>query len=389
MSLANIAECKNCCMCYACVNVCPQRCIDVKKNKYGELYPYVDEKRCTECGLCRQICPVIEKAQANKPKQVYVACSKSKAVHGNSSSGGIAWELAKYILSCNAIVYGTALVGLEARVCRISDEKDLHKITGSKYLHSHIGTTLSEISADLKNGKTVLVIGTPCQIAAVKKFIPQKYKSLYLVDILCHGAPSQDCFESGIKIETQDEVNAVRFRNGAVYELNIDTKNSGVINIPYRASYWLNAFLEGMIFRENCYSCQYAGEQRVGDITLGDFWGLNSSSALYKKRQMGLSMVLVNSDAGAELLEKIKNNIELEQRSLDEAKKDNHSLSNPADKPKQYEKFKKVYAKKGGKSAILKYDIKKTIYIKIRRAVRKNHILFSALSKLPYIGSKL
>lgn len=386
---AQIVEHEKCCMCYACVNICPKHCIVPVKEKNGEIHPYIDEANCIKCGLCQRICPSNKLVEAYVPKHVYAACSKYTDVHNNSTSGGIARELSDYILSCDGIVYGTVLFGTEAQVRRITSDKELKQLTGSKYLHSHMKGALSNIKRDVLSGRTVLVIGTPCQIAAVKQFVSKEYNNLYLVDILCHGAPSQDCFANGLALETNDEADNITFRTGATYELTITTKNSKVIKVPYRICYWLNGFLEGMLFRENCYSCPYAKESRVGDITLGDFWGLDASSKLYDKRHQGINVVLVNSDKGSQLFRAIKNKIEIEERTLEEAKKANHSLSNPANKPKRYDRFKSIYESRGGKTAILTYDRKKTLFIRIRKIIRSHSILYGMISRLPYLGRRI
>ena len=49
----------------------------------------------------------------------------------------------------------------------------------------------SLVKADLKAGKPVLFIGTPCEVAGLKKYIKRIPEDLYLVDLICHGVPSQ------------------------------------------------------------------------------------------------------------------------------------------------------------------------------------------------------
>lgn len=46
----------------------------------------------------------------------------------------------------------------------------------------------------------------------------------------------------------------------------------GVVN-PDTESYY-HYFLSGEIYRDCCYQCPYAQRQRVGDITVGDYWGV-------------------------------------------------------------------------------------------------------------------
>ena len=44
--------------------------------------------------------------------------------------------------------------------------------------------------------------------------------------------------------------------------------------LPVQLSSYYTLFLDSETYRENCYSCKYAGKKRTGDITLGDYWGV-------------------------------------------------------------------------------------------------------------------
>ena len=49
---------KNCSGCTACYAVCPKHCISMQSDNEGFLYPVVDTKICTDCGLCNKVCPI-------------------------------------------------------------------------------------------------------------------------------------------------------------------------------------------------------------------------------------------------------------------------------------------------------------------------------------------
>ena len=55
----------------------------------GFLYPTVDEKVCTDCGICESVCPMyILLPQGDKPLS-FAAWSHDKTIRINSSSGGV------------------------------------------------------------------------------------------------------------------------------------------------------------------------------------------------------------------------------------------------------------------------------------------------------------
>ncbi len=45
-----------CCGCSACYAVCPQRAISMKSDRYGFLYPAIDESLCVRCMKCVKVC---------------------------------------------------------------------------------------------------------------------------------------------------------------------------------------------------------------------------------------------------------------------------------------------------------------------------------------------
>ena len=384
-----ITNLQKCCACFACFNVCPKECIELKKNENGAMYPQIDEKKCINCKLCEKVCPVNSPVKKFYPKNVYAAYSKDSSIREKSTSGGVSFEVAKYIIENKGIVYATVMEHLEAKFIRITDLDTLLKIQGSKYIHSHIYDCMKLIKKDLLLKDKVLFIGTPCQVAGLISFLGKKYDNLITMDILCHGTPSQDSLKYGIKLETSKLVDSCSFRDNNKYCLKTyDSDGNLITETPYRASYWLNAFLEGRIFRENCYHCQYSEENRCGDISVGDFWGLGKVKPYNGNIEKGVNVVLINTDKGIYYWQVIKDFFIYQERDLEEAKRENHPLRRAAIKPKSYEKYISLYKENNGKDAILYSDIKKTIYIFFRRIIRKNKPFYNVIIRIPKIGKK-
>lgn len=91
----NAAEC---CGCTACVNICPNKCIELKTNEEGFLYPVKNNNRCLNCGLCEKVCPQSEdyRIVTKDNPSVYAAYDENN--RSGSSSGGIFYTIAKYVI---------------------------------------------------------------------------------------------------------------------------------------------------------------------------------------------------------------------------------------------------------------------------------------------------
>ena len=359
-----------CNACYSCVNVCPKECISMSADIQGELHPKVDYTKCISCHLCEKHCPILNPVEKNVVLNVYAAITKDLKQLKFSTSGGIASELAKYIINNNGVVYATVMNELEAVFERISDIEDIKRIAGSKYVHSHMGLRLKEIKQNLKDGITVLVIGMPCHIGAVKRYLNRTYENLYTVDLFCHGSPSAVSLHEGMRLETAQKVKKIAFRNGKDYCLTLNKEDGINLSVPYRTSYWFNGFVEGYLFRECCYHCIYADEKRVGDISLGDFWGLGSCIETKLEISEGVNAVLVNTRQGENLWRAMVNCFNIEEHMLEEVKCFNHPLSEPAPMPKNYKRYKILNKYFGLKVAIIVGYPKKSIFIGMRKIVR-------------------
>lgn len=352
----------------------------------GSLIPSVDAEKCLRCGKCLQVCPALYDLAGNEPISVYAAGSTNEQLRNHSSSGGIATEIAREVINAGGVVYGSATIGSEVRHIRVTSIASLDRLQGSKYVFSRLYDSFRQVKADVANGTLTLFIGVPCQIAGLVGYLPKIPDNLLLVDLLCHGAPSQDCLESGIKLETSRSVSSVVFRDDNRYCLKgFGANGATIFETPYRASYWLNGFVEGYVFRECCYSCKFAGRKRCGDITLGDFWGYKGNL----DARSGVSFVSINSDKGVAVWNAIRVRLDYEQRVLDEEIPFNHSLTAPALKPKNYERYKRLYHKFGGAKALLAAYINKTVFIWLRRVIRSNRRVYRVVNSIPVIGKKL
>ena len=331
----DICDYKFCTGCMACANACAQKAIQMKPNNEGFLYPVIDESLCKNCGLCSRMCPNNSPAAKTIPKAVYSGWSRDESIRIQSSSGGAFSEIALQILKHQGVVFGCTLnKELKAEHTFIENESELKKIRGSKYVQSYIGDSYKNARTFLNEGREVLFSGTPCQIAGLKAFLKKEYRNLWTVDIICHGVPSPRVWQDYVKyIEDiyNDKVNAVEFRSKKYswifFGMNISFhKSKNIYYGPYYDDPYIRCFLRDYFLRQSCSTCKYTSIDRVSDFTIADWWGYRKTDKKDKDFQYkGVSLILANNERAVNLAENL--NMDLRERTIEEAKKTNLCLS--------------------------------------------------------------
>lgn len=329
-----ICEKQLCTGCGACMNICPKLAITMQTQDIGHIFPVIDPGKCVDCGLCQAVCPAGHKAVFRAPKTAYAAWAKDAGEHKSSTSGGAAAVFTNYVLLRGGVVYGCVFDG-EFGHCRIDNLSDAKKLKGSKYVHSHINETYQSVKRDLLSGVLTLFIGTPCQVAGLRAFLRGKeYENLICVDLVCHGVPSQKLFFDYLKEQgiDQKDVEYVSFRESKGTYLNVRLKNNKVYRKSSFDDLYYMGFYDHILFRESCYNCEYATDTRVGDLTIGDFWGLGKEIPFEEKTTDGVSLILVCSEAGEHFLQNVGSELSLFERPVSEAIKGNANLNHPSGK---------------------------------------------------------
>ena len=286
-----------CTGCSACFNICPVKCIDMKMDKEGFLFPVIKSNECTDCQKCKKVCPILSPAELNNNNNpsVYACWNKDEGIRYESSSGGAFSALAASVIEEDGVVYGAAYDNtMTVRHIAVTNNKDLYKLRGSKYVQSDLGNVFSDIKEHLNVGKKVLFSGTPCQVAGLKNFMMDKSADLITCDLFCHGVPSPGLFSKYIKyIEKKigDKVVDYKFRSkqygwGVTSRVVISEHGTQKVMKNKDDSFYYG-FAYRLCLRNACYNCKYTKVERVGDITLGDFWELKKSPSLSIKQGMG------------------------------------------------------------------------------------------------------
>ena len=398
----NIEKSK-CTGCKMCADICPKNAIDFREDNEGFWYPMVDTKKCVKCGLCREKCPSLNEYRAdNTMPDVYAVWSKDDNVRITSTSGGAFWVIAKKFLEQGGVVagcvYGDDWKSAKHMLAR--SESELLKIKGSKYFQSNTSGIYKKTKEVLLNGDKVLFCGTPCQNAALRTYLGKEYPNLYCLDFICRSINSPKAFKAYIE-ELEEK------HKSKVCEVQLKNKNNGWQSLASRVKFengdeeindktkdwWVKGFIYNDLYtRESCYHCQYKVLPRASsDITIGDFWGIKNQkeSDMFK----GISVVMVNSEKGKNLFEVSKQDLVIQNKTLEEVKPGNPALlTNPIRTKKQdnffellkQEKFSVAVSKCIKESIISRYKKKMKYILKdVKRMIAM--VLNSDISATKYI----
>ncbi len=382
----------NCTGCGLCSNICPTNAIKIEHDEEGFYQFNIDEKKCIDCGLCVKKCPKINFKTKNKKEEMkaYAAYSKNKEIVSKSTSGGIFSELALQIIKENGIVIGVSYEDDKVKHIVIDNKKDLEKLRGSKYIQSYTGNIFNIVKEKLKQNKKVLFSGTPCQCAAMRNMINND-DNLIIVDIVCHGVPSYKVFEKANKDRFKEKVTKVIFRNKkngwSNYNINYYNKDKLIKSIMHSYDEYFIGYIKNCYLMKSCYNCDFATIPRVADISLGDFWGIETTDKDFfnKNQDRGISLIYTNNQKGSDLFEKIKDNIVYKEEQLELSYKYNPRINNGKYSEKMIENRKNFFNNDfdtSFKSRRYTPNLKEQIIYKIKRPLVKIKRLIKKVGEL-------
>lgn len=310
--IANKCACSGC---GACEQVCPHNCISLLEDKEGFLYPKKDLSVCVGCGLCEYVCHIKHQNAIQFPIEVYAVKHHNDEIRRDSSSGGAFSILAEKIIKKGGVVFGARFNENWELIHDYTETLEgLKNFRGAKYVQSRIGDAYIKVKEFLKLERYVLFTGTPCQVAALKRYLGKDYPRLLTVDFVCHGIPSPKIW----RLYLQEKIKKLKNKidNPALVDVKFRYKIQGWKNYScsfiytnkheiccesslYKDDVYMTAFLSNLSLRPSCYACPCKDGRSGSDIILGDFWGIEQVFPEYDD-DCGVSLVLVNSSNSRE-----------------------------------------------------------------------------------------
>lgn len=372
--MIEIIKKSQCSGCGACASLCPQKSIAMQMDDEGFLYPLIKKDLCNDCGLCQTICPVLsQKEKNNETIKAYAAWHKNDAVRKASSSGGVFTALAAYVLQENGVVFGAKYNdNWEVEHGFIEQVEQIPLLQGSKYVQSKTGNAYKRAREFLKEGKLVLFSGTPCQIEGLLAFLRKPYDNLITQDIICHGVPSPMAWSKYLQYHQVKNIKSIAFRNKEEgwrkYSMRIEYENGKTYRKNLDDDPMLQVFLKDLCLRPSCYSCSFKGKERISDITLADYWGVEHCESALQGDE-GISLLITHTQKGEDLLHKVKDNLQIFVTDFERAIGFNKAMVACPVKPSEREQF--LVELKNGGFAKTKRFWKKSPIKRLKKLIKK------------------
>ncbi len=278
--------------------------------------------------------------------ETYIAINTNEIIRKNSSSGGVFYSLAEYVLSKKGVVFGAAWnKNWLADIISVSSLKTLPKLMGSKYIQANIGKSFKKCKEYLDDGRIVLFSGIPCQLHGLKAYLKKDYDNLILVDIACHGLMPIQVWKDYLETIKRPNatITAINFRlkepDWNNYAFEVEYSDGKILKEHHRKNKYMQAFLSDKYLKSSCYNCKFKNQFSCSDLLIGDAWGAQTNL----DTKTGVSFIKVFTEKGKQLLSNLQN---IKLVSAEYTKGNGCLLNQLLTKPEVYNK--NIFKKKVG-----------------------------------------
>lgn len=315
----------------------------------------------------------------DKSNIITYACKNNNIeARQKSSSGGCFYEFAKYIIKNKGIVFA-AKFDKDFQVVHdyFENEEDIYKFMGSKYASGKLKDTFKLVKENLKSGRLVMFVGTPCQNNGLTNFLKEKCNNLIQIDFICHGMPNQKVWEKYLqKLKKRGQINNIQFRNKdngwAEYQFKVEYDDGSVFDQNHNSNIYMQGFLADLYLNSSCYNCKSKGFNRTSDITMADLWGADDIMPDMNDDK-GLSALFINTEKGRKLFDCISDNLAYQKVDMDTVTNCNPSYYKVAQKNKNSEKFMKSLDKTNDVEKLIRKCLQGSFFKRVLRRIK--HLL--------------
>jgi len=338
ISKNNINDIKASHLCYGCGTchvICAHQAITMQYDNIGRLLPIVDEKKCTDCGLCRSNCPSLDEKYIQLPdtddkyvghiEKVYIGKASDNDIYRNSQSGGLVSATVKYLFDTGKIDAAIMCkvedaVEYTAKAVVITSPDELHSCQKSSYVPIDIVSALRQAEVY----KAIAIVGTGCHIQGIRALqnFSKKYKDRvkYTLGLICDRTLCKTCTDVLYGNQFKDQTKRIVWRDKSVdykkARLLIKTVDEQKVVIPR----WQRFALKNPFTNPRCRIC-FDKLNTNADIVFGDPWGM--SNVDWKN---GMSVVITRTQVGEEIVSDLTahHQAELHEAPLGEVLKGQH-----------------------------------------------------------------
>lgn len=322
----------NCYGCSLCHDICPVHAISMQEDEEGFVFPQIDKESCTFCGLCRKECIYNHLKRESFESLAYFCYHKDEDERMNSTSGGMFAAFSEYVISQNGYVIGVKYnENFEVIYDIAHTTEECMAFRFSKYVEPKHNNIYKKTEEVLKSGKPVLFTGSPCKIAGLKNYLKKDYDNLYLVDIICECTSSPVAFKKYLEAKEKSKkskIVSIQFRSKMkgwdkrATEIKFEDSSSECTTERWNIYY--HCFISAYLAKRSCYNCQFCGDNKIADVTIGDFW--KAEKVINKKLDdKGYSAVKVGSEKGIKLLEAVSDKLYIQKVTCKEIYDNNHA----------------------------------------------------------------
>lgn len=310
-----------CQQCGACVATCPTGAVTCKILENGLSRIEINNSKCVKCKKCVNVCPSNSKETFENyfttisQKRFYLGYNKDKNIRKSASSGGVCKTLIVESLKQNLVdnvysLHKTGVFPFAEGFFYNHQYLSYDDIPNSIY---HSVLACSKFHRHINENERLMIVGTPCQLKALRKILNGKIENLITICIFCK---QQKTFDStlflakilGARKKDRLKIN-VRYRGdgwpGFVQLDNNRIEWRRAAQIPFGRRLWTVP---------GCNICgDPFGLYAYADLALMDPWSIKYNN------DYGETLVTVLTEKGFNLLKSIPQ-LELVDSSYDEVK---------------------------------------------------------------------